>query len=134
MDKSGPVVAIIEDDAAQLQLLVAILERQRPTWRIRPITADQDWMDRVRADPASELQDVELSIVDYRLDPATALDLLPALCSQSAAVVMTGSLEGADQEACRQAGAAAVVPKPYTLDQVGGLLDSCDRLLEEALS
>jgi len=132
-DDSGtgaPRVLIVDDDAAQLKVLGTIISSQRPLWNVRTHTADGTWIAGLQADPAAQLGEVDLLLVDHRLGSGAEADsLLPALRAHAPTVIMSGSLASLDIDGLQAAGAAAVVAKPFNLDEAAELLRRCDAVL-----
>lgn len=125
-------VAVIDDDAAQLELLSQIVARQRPGWLVAAVVADEAWIDTVRDDARAALDGATAAIIDYRLAGCEVIELVPVLAAVARVVVMSGSTDGIDERTCLDAGARAVVAKPFSLDQAERMLTACDRAFAEA--
>lgn len=122
-------VSIIEDDAHQLDLLALITARRRPTWVIAAVLGDEGWLDGLREDPGRALGQTDLMLVDSHLGRMTALGLLPHLRDHGPVVILCGTRNSLDERSCREAGARAMVAKPYDLAEADRLFAVCDRIL-----
>lgn len=130
---SPPVrVVLVDDDQAQLDLLGLIVQRQRPQWQVEHQLADSQWLTAVKGDAHDLLGEIALILIDYRLAGGSeVIDLLPLLAAAAPVVIMTGSPNGVDHQACLEAGAAAVVAKPFTIDEAKNLLEVCEQVMSK---
>lgn len=126
----NPVV-IIEDDAAQLELLALILRNQRPDWTVHTLLADNTWRERVDTEGLAAFPAASLLLIDSQLGPLAATDVLPLATQRAPALVLTGNRACIEEAECIAAGARAVVSKPYDLVEARQLLRRCEELLAE---
>ena len=103
-------VLVVDDDEDDLQLLVALLEAGAPgTFQIETASTYRAALDNLTGE--SEIQVV---LVDHRLGPHTAIDLMAAGRKQTfsgAFVLVTGLGSSSVDDAALEAGAAAYITK-----------------------
>ncbi len=103
-------VLVVDDDEDDLQLLVALLEAGAPgTFQIETASTYRAALDNLTGE--SEIQVV---LVDHRLGPHTAIDLIAAGRKQTfsgAFVLVTGLGSSTVDDAALEAGAAAYITK-----------------------
>jgi two-component system, response regulator len=128
---SQRLVLMVEDDAMDVELMLAAMADVAPTARVEVATTAEDawvFLDELRAKQAS--QDVAMILLDLKLPGMSGLELLRRIRMTASfrrlpVVILTSSLEPADIATCYDAGANSYLAKPGSF---GELLELAERI------
>ena len=115
-----PTIFVVDDDAAMLGSLQALLSVQGIS--VRTFPSARAFLDAYRPEWTGCL------LVDYLMPDMSGLDLLAGLRRRKIglpAIVMTGHGDGVVQQAARDAGAAGTLDKPFRVEDLMVQLQRC---------
>lgn len=121
--RSAPLLVLAEDDDEFRSLLARTLRREG--YNVAELNNGVQLLRAIVADTASKTSEIALVISDIRMPGASGLDALAGIDSKQwpiPVVLMTGFGDRETHAAAKRLGAAAVIDKPFDLDELLALV------------
>jgi DNA-binding NtrC family response regulator len=120
---SAPLLVLAEDDDEFRTLLARTLRREG--YNVAELNNGLQLLRTLAADTSAATSDIAMVISDIRMPGASGLDALAGIDSASwpvPVVLMTGFGDRETHAAAKKLGAAAVIDKPFDLDELLALV------------
>lgn len=127
MDRAITVM-LVDDDPAELASLALMVNRECPSWRVSKRLGIPAWRDQVMADPRAAFDGFDLVLLDYHLagmHEGTVAPLVPLIAAEVKVVLISGSPDRIDEEACTALGVQAVLAKPFDRNDAREVMKTC---------